>query len=478
MGLEPTQGRGFCTHTFTTKMRNVWKEGTSSGGVPLENKKLIHTRKLDEWVPVLTGEPIPPRQRMLSPREASLLETQVRTWLKEGVIEARPRQALNNNLVFVAKSNGDVRVCDDCTPVNAVTEDYDWPLPRLQDIRLRTTNAKWMTRLDLKSAFFRIKVPARYRYLTSFTSGGRQYQFRRMAFGLKTAPAIFQQFMDTHLARYYSWSLCYIDDILIWGTTKPELENRVRQIRRKLTAMGSEVNEDKSEHCKQSLVFAGLYLFSSGVGPDIRKMRQLVELPPPQTKKDMQSALGLVSYLRDFIPLQSHFTAKLYPSKTSVPLSTAEYTQLWERLVRHIQSAANTLRHFDEGEDADLYCDASGWALGVIIIQKGKIVAVTSRKLSPAETRYSATDREHLALVHAARRFRVFLHRDTSRTNVWSDHAALIGRRSEALTPRQARWQDIVTCWIPNARHVKGINNPADYISRLSVEIQGGALKL
>lgn len=446
--------------------------------MPFQVKKLMHARKLDEWIPLLVGDPVPPVQRTLSPREASLLSSQVHDWLKEGVIEPRPRQPLNNNLVFVAKSNGDVRVCDDCTPVNAVTEDYDWPLPRLQDIRYRVAGARYLTRLDLKAAFFRIKVPARYRYLTSFTSGGQQYQFRRMPFGLKTAPAIFQQFMDTHLSQFYRWALWYIDDILIWANTPAELETRVRQVRNKLKQMGCEINEAKSEHCRRSLVFAGLFLFSKGVGPNLNKVRQLLDIPLPATKKDWQSALGLVSYLRDFIPLQAHFTALLYPSKTSVPLPRDEYARMWGALLRHIQSAANTIRHFDAEREADMYCDASGYALGVVVIQSGKIVALTGRKLTPAETRYSATDREHLALVHAARRFRTLLHRDSSVTRVWSDHAALIGRRQEALTPRQARWQDIVTCWIPNVRHVKGVNNPADYISRMSVEIQGGALKL
>jgi len=299
-----------------------------------------------------------------------------------------------------------------------------------------------------------------------------------MPFGLKTAPAIFQQFMDTCLAKFKSWTIVYIDDILIWANTEHELTHRVNQVRRVLIRAGNEINEDKSEYGKHSLLFAGLFLFASGVGPNVTKLKQLTNMPPPTNKKDMQSALGLVSYLRDFIPLQAHFTARLYPSRDSVPLQKEEYTELWDKLVRHIQSAANTLRHFDEDSEADLYADASGYALGVIIIQKGKIVAVSSRKLTAAETRYSATDREHLALVHAARKFRVFLHRDSSRTNVWSDHAALIGRRREELTPRQQRWQDLVTCWIPNARHVRGIDNPADFISRLSEEIQGGALKL
>lgn len=441
-------------------------------------KKLIGSRKLDEWVPVLLGTPLPPRQRPLSPKEKVTLAQQVTLWLASGVIESRPTQPLNNNLVFVAKSNGDIRTCIDCTPANLVTQEYDWPLPRLQDVRLKLQGATWFTRLDLKNAFFRIKVPSVYRYLTSFTSGGQQYQFKRMPFGLKTAPSIFQQFMDEHLSKYSAWSLVYIDDILIWGDSPAKLRARELQVRRLLRQIGCPVNEDKSEACKRSLVFAGIYLFGKGVGPNLKKVRQALALPPPTTKKDMQSALGLVSYLRDFIPLMSHFVSHLYPGKDGTPLSPAEYGKEWERLLRHMQSAANTLRHWKEDEDADLYTDASGHALGVIIMQDRRIVALSSRKLTPAETRYSATDREHLALVHAARKFRVFLHRNTAQTRVWSDHAALIGRKQDDLTPRQARWQDIVTNWIPNARHVKGIDNPADFVSRMPAEIFGGALKL
>jgi len=443
-----------------------------------QGKKLVEPRKLDEWVPELTGTPLPPRQRTLSPSERVTLSHQVKDWLERGVIQPRPTQPLNNNLVFVAKSNGTIRTCIDCTPVNKVTRDYDWPLPRLQDIRYRLLGAKWFTRLDLKDAFFRIAIPVRHRFLTSFTQGGQQYQFRRMPFGLKTAPAIFQQFMDTHLSEFSKWSLVYMDDILVWGDTPSALRDHEAQIRRRLRQAGCLVNEDKSEHCKQSLVFAGLYLFGSGVGPNRRKVQQALELPPPTTKKDMQSALGLVSYLRDFIPLMSHFVSHLYPGRDGTRLPLTVYHQEWRKLLAHIQSAANTLRHWDEHSPADLYCDASGHALGCIVMQGGRVVAVSSRKLTPAETRYSATDREHLALVHSARKFRVLLHRTTSETRVWSDHAALIGRKQDGLTPRQARWQDIVTCWIPNASHVKGINNPADYVSRMPVEIFGGALKL
>jgi hypothetical protein len=67
------------------------------------------------------------------------------------------------------------------------------------------------------------------------------------------------------------------------------------------------------------------------------------------------------------------------------------------------------------------YTDASGTGV-VILMQKGKLTAQASRKLSPAET----TDIEHLSPLLAAQKFRPFLYRQGARTDVYNDHPCLI----------------------------------------------------
>lgn len=441
-------------------------------------KKLVRSRALDEWIPDLERTPLRPIQRPLSPIEESQLATQVTEWLALGVIEKRPTQPINNNLVFVAKKNGSIRVCDDCTPVNLVTKDYDWPLPRIQDVWRKLNGARYFTRLDLKNAFFRIKIPPRYRHYTSFTLRGQQYQFRKMPFGLKTAPAIFQQFMDTHLSLFANWATWFIDDILIQADTLPELRKRTNRMKARLGKIGCLVNEEKSEYEKTSLLFVGVWVFTTGTGPNIFKLQEAVQLEPPSNKKTMQSALGLVSYLKDFIPLVSHFTSELYPTKEGLRLPPDEVREHWKRLIQHIRSAANTLRHWRDGVAADLYTDASGTALGVVVLQNGRIVAVSSRKLTGAESRYSATDREHLGLVHAAKKFRLLLHQSDSAVRVHTDHMSLLDRKAAEMTPRQTRWLTTINQWIPRVQHVPGIKNPADFFSRWPVEIKGGAIKV
>lgn len=402
---------------------------------------------------------------------------QTQLWLANGVVERLERNLpWTNNTVHVLKSNGSVRVCVDCTPANNVTADFDWPLPRLQDLRCFLKGKRWFARMDLADAFFRIKVPRLWRRLTSFTCDGRDYQFIRMPFGLKTAPSVFQRFMDHTMASHRDDAFWYMDDILVAAETLPELRRKVRAIQDTLRRAGCKINHDKSEYDKQGLLFAGLWVYHKGVGPNHAKVEKLLSLAAPRTKEERQSALGLASYLRDHIPLASKLTAHLNVRKGEKQ-SEATFAEEWGHLKREVASTITTLQEWDDDADADLYTDASKVACGAVLIQKGKIVALASRKLLPAETRWHTTDRECLGLVLGAKKFRMFLHRSGGVTRVHSDHTALLSRRPEDLTPRQARMKMTLDTWIPAIRYVQGKKNPADYISRWSLGVFGGQIQ-
>jgi hypothetical protein len=406
--------------------------------------------------------------------EERQLEDQTRIWLREGVIEKDPRIVWTNNPVFVAKKNGDIRVCIDCRPANAVTKTFNWPLPRLQDLRHHLRGAKWFSRIDLRNAFFRIGVPKEWRHLTAFSSGGQSYQFTRMPFGLKTAPAVFQRFMDHVLRKLKNICYWYMDDVLVFAESRRILRRNTALVLSALRVAGNQINDDKSIYEQPGLLFAGLWVYGQGVGPNFTKVKEVLALPVPRTKKDKQSALGMVSYLRDFIPLASMLTADL--SGGTADMSQEELGKKWNELLKHIANTISSTSHWNEEDDADLYTDASGTGIAAVLIQNGRIIAVSSRKLNPAETRYSTTDREHLSLLLAAQKFKIFLHRPRGVTRTRNDHAALMDRKTNNMTPRQARWFHTIDQWIPNVTHIKGDINPADFFSRWGVEMTGGQI--
>lgn len=100
-------------------MLTVWEARSCGVGLPL--KKLVRDTSLTEWVPVLQGDPTPPRWRPLSPLEEGHLRRQAADWLAKGVVEKTRPLPWVNNPVFVEKKNGNIRTCIDCRPVNAVT---------------------------------------------------------------------------------------------------------------------------------------------------------------------------------------------------------------------------------------------------------------------------------------------------------------------------------------------------------------------
>lgn len=151
---------------------------------------------------------------------------------------------------------------------------------------------------------------------------------------------------------------------------------------------------------------------------------------------------------------------------------------MWRSLVTDIADRMVTLGEWHDDDEAQLYTDASTKMCSAVLIQNGRIIALASRKLSPRETRYSTTDREHLGLVLATKKFRLFLHRHSAPTQVLSDHTALLNRKWCDLTPRQARWKMDVEQWIPHLTYVKGKNNPADYFSRWNVEVPGAEIQV
>ena len=75
-----------------------------------------------------------------------------------------------------------------------------YPLPYISAILNRLRDAKYLSSLDIKSAYWQVPVAPESREFTAFTISGRGlFQFRRMPMGLTNAPATWQRLIDTVL---------------------------------------------------------------------------------------------------------------------------------------------------------------------------------------------------------------------------------------------------------------------------------------
>jgi len=108
-------------------------------------------------------------------------------------------------------------MCVDYRSLNAITERENYPLPIIEDQIEALSGKKIFSLVDLKDGFYHIDVAKESIPYTSFVTPIGQYEFVKMPFGLKTAPATFQRHVNEVMADLIRSGdvVVYMDDFLI-----------------------------------------------------------------------------------------------------------------------------------------------------------------------------------------------------------------------------------------------------------------------
>ena len=117
-------------------------------------------------------------------------------------------------ICLVPKPDGKWRFCVDYRKLNAITTRDSHPLPCIQDILDGMAGAKIFSTLDLRSGYWQIPMHKDSKDKTTFTCHRGIYRFKRLSFGLKNAPGVFQRFMNKIFAPFIGKFLyLYLDDL-------------------------------------------------------------------------------------------------------------------------------------------------------------------------------------------------------------------------------------------------------------------------
>ena len=88
---------------------------------------------------------------------------------------------------FEYKGNGERRICVDLRKANEAVIRERFPIPRIQDLLRQLSGAKMFSTLDLRKAYWQLRLLEGSRDITSFKPAGKVYQFKRLPFGLASA---------------------------------------------------------------------------------------------------------------------------------------------------------------------------------------------------------------------------------------------------------------------------------------------------
>lgn len=204
------------------------------------------------------------------------VSSQIKKMLDNGIIQESSSQWTSPIWVVPKKLDNSgkrkYRIVVDYRKLNEKTPADRYPIPEVSEILDRLGKAQYFTVLDLASGFHQIEVDPKDVPKTAFNVDHGKYEFVRMPFGLKNAPATFQRLMDSVLRKHLGIRcFVYMDDIIIYSINLQTHLSDIQKVLQTLREANLKVQCDKSEFLRKEVEFLGHLVTVDGVRPNLKK---------------------------------------------------------------------------------------------------------------------------------------------------------------------------------------------------------------
>ncbi|KAA3466818.1 DNA/RNA polymerases superfamily protein [Gossypium australe] len=272
------------------------------GIFPEELPELPPIREVEFGIELVPGTaPISISLYTMVPTELKELKAQLQELIDKGF--ARPScSPWGAPVLFVKKKDGSMRLCVDYRQLNKATIKNKYPLPRVDDLFDQLKGATVLSKIDLRSGYYELRVRDSDVSKTAFRTRYRHYEFLVMPFGLTNAPVVFMDLMNRIFRPYLDkFVVVFIDDILIYSRYEHEHAEHRRTVLQILRENQLYAKFSKSEFWLKEVGFLGHMVSGDGVRVDPSKISAIVDWKPLKNVSEIRSFLGLAGYYRRFV---------------------------------------------------------------------------------------------------------------------------------------------------------------------------------
>ncbi|GJS86156.1 putative reverse transcriptase domain-containing protein [Tanacetum coccineum] len=315
-------------------------------------------------------------------------------------------------VLFVKKKDGSFRMCIDYRELNKLTVKNRYPLPRIDDLFDQLQGSSVYSKIDLRSGYHQLRVREEDIPKTAFRTRYGHYEFQVMPFGLTNAPAVFMDLMNRVCKPYLDkFVIVFIDDILIYSKNKQEHEEHLKLILELLKKEELYAKFSKCEFWIPKVQFLGHVIDSKGIHVDPAKIESIKDWASPKSPTEIRQFLGLAGYYRRFIEGFSKIAKPMTKlTQKKVKFVWGDKQEAAFQLLKQKLCSAPILALPEGSKDFIAYCDASKKGLGVVLMQREKVIAYASRQLKIHEKNYTTHDLELGAVVFALKIWRHYLY--------------------------------------------------------------------
>ncbi|UYV74937.1 K02A2.6-like [Cordylochernes scorpioides] len=331
-------------------------------------------------------------------------------------------------------------ICMDPRELNKYVQRERYILPTAETIFSELKGATVFSVFDASSAFWQIPLDKESTNLCTIATPFGRFRFKRLPYGLNSASEVFQRCINNILSGLQG-TACYMDDILIYGSTMEEHNRNLETVLRRLEENNVKLNAKKQQIAVEKVNFLGHIISRDGIAIQASRAEAIQKLKRPENKTEVQRFLGMVTYLGKFIPNLSDKTAplrKLISNKSEWKFG-GEEIDCFEKL-KDMVSNAPILTFFDPTKPITISSDASQYGIGTVLMQGGHAIEYASFSLNATQRKYAQIEKELLAIVFGCERFQYYIWGND--VIVETDHKPLLSivkKPLEKLSPRLQR---------------------------------------
>lgn len=420
--------------------------------------------------------PQPPYTVPVKLRKAlqNALDEQVRL----GILEPGTSPYGSPVLVVEKKGTDKVRIVADYRKLYQSLNDDLYPMPNIEIMLQKLHGAKVFSKCDFSNAFYQIRTSPESAQLCAINTHMGQFLPRRVPQGLKVSPGIsnrkahgaFQKLEDDGVE-------IYVDDVIVHSPNADQQLNAIDKMLKTAIDNNFKLDPKKCEFFCKKLEFLGHVISEEGISPNPRNVQAVQRFPEPKNPQQIKQFLALAGYYRKFIKDYSHISKSLNDlTKKEVKFKFTEEHRAHFNILKERLTSAPVLAQPDFSKPFILWTDASAFAYGAVLTQKGedgktRAISFYSKLFDKSQLNYTTTEREMCAVIMALRRYRPLIY--LCDVTVLSDHIALVHFVTiKHLLPRLSRWAAELSAWPVKFGYIDGENNEqADTMSRLVTQV-------
>ena len=380
---------------------------------------------------------IPPYRA--NPRQEKVIDECVEDMVSRGVAEKRS-SPWGSPVTIVARKDGQPRFCVDYRrTLNKLLIRKPWPMATLERNLDSLGAARFISVADVATAYWQIPVHPDHVERTAFVTSRGEYCFNRMLFGVCNAPWLFTEMAQKTLGHIPEL-LIYMDDLCVLSSTWESHISSLENLFAALQAAGLTLKPSKMSFGPKSVTYLGHVISAEEVSVGTDRIQAIQKLKTPESLKELRSILGVLNFVRRFVPNFADVTAPLVALTCKGHDTASKFRKSWEPpqdaalvRVKQLLSSPPILNFPDFDREFQVHVDASEEGVGAFLAQPAKsqtsdqdvgIVAYYSQQFKSGQRHYSASMKECCAVVLALTHWRPFLF--GKHFTVFTDHRALV----------------------------------------------------